>query len=196
MALLTKPSSAVQPQLLGGYQRQQGAVLIVSLILLLVLTMVVLSANRGVVIQERATAAVRESNEVFQAAESALLEAEAHIDTVIGTAGLTAFNDTGARGLYAQGNGPSDYLAKATWGNANSVNAATVTDKVNKGYSARFFIEHLGVMAVPGTQQSLELNSSYKQAEVVPMANVFRIVVRAQGAQGAPVRMLSGYYSR
>lgn len=179
-----------------GYKQQQGAVLIVSLILLLVLTMVVLSANRGVVIQERATAAVRESNEVFQAAESALLEAEAHIDTVIGSSGIAAFSDTGANGLYAQGKGPADYLAKATWGKNNSVDADTVTNKVNRGYSARFFIEHLGEMAVDGQNSSLDLNNNYNQASVPPTANVFRIVVRAQGEQGTPVRMLSGYYSR
>ncbi|BFM08986.1 hypothetical protein GCM10025791_06620 [Halioxenophilus aromaticivorans] len=171
---------------------QRGAVLIVSLILLLVLTMVVLSANRGVVIQERATNAVRESNVVFQVAESALLEAEAHINSVMAAAGVAAFNDNGTNGLYAEGKGPSDYLAKTTWAKNNTKAAAQLS---TAGYSASYFIEHLGEMAMPGQNIGVDLNNNYKQADEIPMANVFRVVVRAQGSQGTPVRMLSGYYS-
>lgn len=175
-----------------GPQQQSGAVLIVSLILLLVLTMAVLSANRGVVVQERATAAVRESNVVFQVAESALVEAESIIDGL----DLSAFNAKGNQGLYSEGNGPANYLSDDVWKKGVTMAAQDVSKLAqNSGYNARYFIEHLGLMSLAGREISLEVKNNYNQKGVTPTANVYRIVVRAQGRDGAPVRLVSGYYS-
>jgi len=177
----------------GQSAQQKGAVLIISLILLLVLTMVVLSANREVVVQEKATAAIRESNVVFQVAESALMEAESYIDKNLKTdGGLAIFDDAGTGGFYAEGKGPSNYLLADTWQDDITKEAEKV---VIDGYSARYFIEDLGEMTVTGQDISLGLNNNYNQTTVPPTAHVFRVVVRAEGRDGVPVRMVSGYYS-
>lgn len=177
-------NTALLPGQLNG---QGGAVMIVSLILLLILTMGVLSANRDVVVQEKATAAVREANVVFQVAESALIEAEASIDGLA----LAAFVDDGSGGLYALGQGPGNYLAENTWLDSVSIAAS----QVEQGYSARYFIEHLGQMTVAPDGLSLEVKNNYKQQQALPTAEVFRVVVRAEGEGGTPVRLVSAYYS-
>ncbi|WP_317933002.1 PilX N-terminal domain-containing pilus assembly protein [Halioxenophilus sp. WMMB6] len=175
---------------------EAGAVLIVSLILLLVLTMVVLSANREVVVQERMTSAIRESNLVFQAAESALVEAEDFINS--GAGSLSMFSDSGTysegvsmAGLYSEGHGPTNYLDLVnTWAAAKT----QVANVVSQGFSAKYFIEDLGEVVVKGQDISVGLSNNYSQPTVPPTARLFRIVVRAESGSGV-VRLVSGYYS-
>ena len=183
-------ASNTQAQLKQG---QRGAVLIVSLIILLVLTVVVLSANQDVVIQERSTAAIRESNLVFQAAETALRDAEEHIEGL----GSDLFNDSGFispedhDGLYNRGGAPVDYLNNSSWAGTSTI----VAPSVSGNYSARFFIEDIEAVPLDDVDLDLGLNTSTNQVEFTPTARVFRIVVRAQGRDGVPRRFLSGYYS-
>lgn len=175
-------------------RNQRGAVLIVSLIILLVLTVVVLSANRGVVMQERMTSAIRQSNLVFQVAESGLIHAEQEIDALADLSGFTNFSATGANGYYLEGNGPPNYLDKdALWNvDGKTLSAANIED----GYTAKYFIESLGEVEVEGQNLDLTLNNNYSQTPVNPTAYIFRIVVRAEGTGGTPVRLVAGYYSR
>lgn len=172
---------------LSSNRQQSGAVLIVSLILLLVLTMGVLSANRDVVVQEKATAAVRESNVVFQIAESALIEAESTIDGLA----LASFDAAGTKGLYDEGKGPSNYLADDVWKDDVSIKATNLKD----GYSARYFIEYMGQMAIEPDDINLEVKNNYNQQDALPIVDVFRVVVRAEGDNGTPVRLVSGFFS-
>lgn len=65
-ASLTKPSS----------RRQRGAVLVVALIFLLVMTMLILASVRGSVMQERMASNLYDRSLAFQAAEAALREGE------------------------------------------------------------------------------------------------------------------------
>ncbi|GAA6167532.1 pilus assembly PilX family protein [Sessilibacter corallicola] len=167
---------------------QRGAVLIISLVVLTVLTIVVLSANRGVVIQERMTSAIRESNVAFQSAESGLVEAELFIETI---PGIAIFSDVGANGLYTQNNGPADYSDPAVWDPGITRLAAETAP----GYETRYFIENLGAFAIGGIAQDISLNNDYSQPEIDTVAEVFRVVVRTVGPNGQPVRIIAGYYS-
>jgi type IV pilus assembly protein PilX len=183
------PNRSAGPRL----QQQNGAVLVVSLIILLVLTVVVLSANRGVVIQERMTSAIRESTMVFQAAESGLVHAEQQILLINTKADLDG--KIGTAGFYDEGAGPVNYLDKAGLWEAQG----TTLDapNVGSGYTAKYFIENLGQIKTEATDnvtlagEGLAANSP---PEVTGYA--FRIVVRAQGADGTPVRLVSGYFTK
>lgn len=62
-----------------GHQRQRGAALFVVLVLLLVVTLLGLSSLRGTVMEERMSANLFDRSLGFQAAESALREAEARV---------------------------------------------------------------------------------------------------------------------
>jgi len=59
--------------------RENGSVLIVSLIMLLLLTLVAVAGMQGTILQERMTGNLRDRDLAFQAAEAALREAEAFI---------------------------------------------------------------------------------------------------------------------
>ncbi len=63
----------------GGLQRQSGFALIVGLVVLVLLTLIMLMALRMASLEERMAGNLRNENIAFQAAESALREAEARI---------------------------------------------------------------------------------------------------------------------
>jgi type IV pilus assembly protein PilX len=62
--------------ILTSRQRQQGVVLVVSLLMLLVLTMIGLAATRGTTIEQRMTMNQNDQEVAFQAAEAALRAGE------------------------------------------------------------------------------------------------------------------------
>lgn len=64
-----------------NYRRQSGAVVIIGLIILLILTLLMLTSVRVSILQERMAANMRNQNIAFQAAESALREAESFIES-------------------------------------------------------------------------------------------------------------------
>jgi type IV pilus assembly protein PilX len=76
-------------------QNQQGAVLITSVMLILLLTLFGLGAMQSTTLQERMAGNMQQRDLAFQAAEAGLRDAESYIG---GLALLPAFNNTG--GLY------------------------------------------------------------------------------------------------
>lgn len=65
----------------AGYiaKQQKGAVLVVSLIMLLIMTLIGLSSMRTTILEEKMAGNYRDRNIAFQAAEAALLDAEADV---------------------------------------------------------------------------------------------------------------------
>lgn len=80
----------------SGKSQQVGAVLIVSLILLLVMTILALSGSQVVRLQERMAGNVRDTDLAFQGAEAALRDAERYLEGM--TAWPTACTDTSTTG--------------------------------------------------------------------------------------------------
>lgn len=68
-----------QPRHLSASRRQSGVALIVVLILLMVMTLLGLASLRGTLMEERMSANLFDRSLAFQAAESALREAEARL---------------------------------------------------------------------------------------------------------------------
>lgn len=86
--------------------RQNGAVLIVTLIMLLLMTLLAIGSMRGTVLQERMAGNLRDENLAFQAAEMAQREAEqaAKNKSVTAWQSTTATDDwTDATALSGQG---------------------------------------------------------------------------------------------
>ena len=77
--------------------KQTGAVLIVSLLMLTVMTMIGVTAMQSNLLQEKMAGNFRDMNVAFQAAEVALRDAETDIFTNI--SGLTGFNTSCTNGL-------------------------------------------------------------------------------------------------
>lgn len=107
--------------------KQQGAVLVVSLIMLLVMTLIGLSAMRSTVLEEKMAGNYRDSNIAFQAAEAALRDSENDIEDCSGCtrnpsiSGLTNFDASCTNGLCA---GWTPGGATAVWEDAAKVGNA------------------------------------------------------------------------
>ena len=184
--------------------RQKGAVLAVSLMILLLLTVLILTANRTVLLQEKMTSAVLDGQISLQATESALLEAEAFVDGLSDTTNFTDTGDSiGFEGLYTQGNGPIGVFEKAAWvttaGASGSRNVAVATvGMTSQGQSqtVHFFIEALGEMMLEEENaDSLNMNG-YGQTSNGGKVSAFRIVARGMGGTGKAERIVEVFYGK
>lgn len=170
---------------------QQGAVLMVSLMILLMLTLIGVSAMQGSTLQEKMTGNLRDSSVAFQTAESALRDGEAFIES---TAAVSAFSSTATNGTYGEFETPPDPFDPATWTNNNTSIDGTAVFGVS--VTPRFFIRYTGT---EDTTASLKLGQTYNTP---PTGNTstFSVTARGTGAVGgnSPVSevLLRSYYGR
>lgn len=68
-------------------RRQRGAILVIALMFLVLLTIVAVSSISGVTLEEKMAGNLRDQTTAFQAAESALRDAEVDVETLIGGTG-------------------------------------------------------------------------------------------------------------
>ena len=68
-------------------RRQKGAILVIALLFLVLLTIIGVSSISGVTLEEKMASNLREQNVAFQAAESALRDAEIDLESGIGGTG-------------------------------------------------------------------------------------------------------------
>jgi type IV pilus assembly protein PilX len=166
---------------------QQGAALAVSLFMLLILTLIGVSGMRGTILQERMASNTRDRSISFQAAESAVRDAEAFLETIVTTGG---FN--GTAGLFADTQAAPDFLAASTWSSdANSVVASTVSGS----YAApRYFIKQTAILA--GTQGAMNLKG-YANNKGTGDVTTFHITARGiGGSTDSSEVILRSYYGR
>ncbi|WP_226666319.1 PilX N-terminal domain-containing pilus assembly protein [Microbulbifer aggregans] len=159
---------------------QQGAVLVVSLILLLVLTLIGVSGARSVLMGERMTFASRDAKVALEVAESMTRLGEAHVDSL---ANLSSFGTSGW--LRTAGNGPNDLLAGDTWTDNNSSErevgmlAADGTSKL----SGRMYIELAGLASDDSNAADVDLSTGNTGLDFDD-TQVFKIVARGVGIGG------------
>lgn len=166
--------------------RQRGAVLAVSLIILVVLTLVSVTAMRGTLIDERVSGNFADSNVALQAAEAALRDGEQILQQPL----LPDFNNT--NGLYQ----PAPAASAPRWQTINWNSAAAVRSyggfagapsPLEKA-SARYFLEELPVLMTPG--ESLSADTP------VDEVGMYRITARGVGIGGNAVAVLQTTYKR
>jgi len=158
--------------------KQRGVALFISLVLLLVLTIIGVSAVQTTSLEERMARNSHDSVLAFQAAESALREAEDFLATSINsTAGFTT---AGTNGLWraALYNEPERWTQAGIWAGATSVEAAVEIDGVDE--QPRFIIEW--VATVQRANNPYLQGSSY--ATLFDRIEIFRITARGIG--GSP----------
>lgn len=155
---------------------QRGAVLVVGLLLLLVLTLVGVASMQMTTLQERMAGNMREQEQAFQGAEAALRAGENFLRT---TDPLPAF--IGAGGLYPEPDPASPlWVQKATWGGDGS---RPYTGPVSEGLpTPRFIIERLPYDTLAG--------GSLAPDEEIPTLGMYRVTARGTGALGHAVVVL------
>lgn len=164
---------------LSTSKQQNGAVLAVSLVILLLVTIIGVTATQVTGLEEKMSANMRDRNMAFQAAEAALRAGE----TFLTQATLPAFTAAGTNGLYTQGStsapGPN-----ANWNNFNTV--AYNYDANLLATAPRYFIQRL-----PNVESGASLDAgTYDQNEL------YRVTAKGVGGTSSAVVVLQSVYKR
>ncbi len=180
-------TAIISRRLSFGPRSQRGAVLVVSLVILLVITMIAAGSMRGTILEEKMAGNTRDRNLAFQAAESAVREAEIFVDGIVS---LGAFDGSG--GLFGLTDTEPDYAAESTWSSPS--NHVVATYDYGAYQAPKLYIKHY--TTVTGTEGALNL-SGYGDNKGTGDVTIFRIVTRATGgsAESAEV-LLRSYYGR
>jgi type IV pilus assembly protein PilX len=166
---------------------QRGSALIVSLIILIVMTVLGLTAMSGSGLQEKMAGNNRDMALAFQAAEAALRDGEAYYENTVVSLGA-AFNGNNV-GLYPQGSNP-DIFSDATWTNAR-VYAGTIDGVAEQ---PRYIIELIGEIG----EQADDINiQGYGESSGIGSMTGVRVTARGVGGNpGTVVYLQSNYANR
>lgn len=170
--------------------RQLGVTLVVALMLLLAITLLALASMRGTGMQERMSANLYDRAISFQAAESALREAEALLAT--GTAGPF---DGSVAGFYGKPlPGSDDFTdvwqsSTAVWATASTWwSAADATTRAQAAGAPQYIIEDLGMW--PSTPDCDTVTTLAPDC----LKPRYRITARSAPATGRPSVILQTTY--
>lgn len=172
---------------LAGKNLQHGAVLIIALLLLLVMTLLGVSAMQTTTLEEKMAGNMRDRSVAFQAAETALRDAESFIE---GLANTAAFD--GTNGLYGEANAEPNPHNSASWSAANSRAYSGTLPGV--AAQPRYYIKHIG--KVTGDGGPLNLGPGYGGRRGEGDVTLFRITVRGTGGSDTAQVILQGHYGK
>ncbi|HEX8979667.1 MAG TPA: PilX N-terminal domain-containing pilus assembly protein [Parasulfuritortus sp.] len=167
--------------------RQSGAVLVISLIFLVLITLIAISGMQGTIMQERIAGNTRDHMLAFQAAETALSQ---------GAASLSASTLPSGTGYYMVPNSSpaATFVSSQDWLSFNwNANSATVaTNPVQNGPQApQFVVERLTTSAPSGGSQIQNIGFGPSQGH-----GYFRITARGVGSDVNTVVILQEIYVR
>ena len=162
---------------------QTGSALIVSLMILLVLTLIGVTAMSGSNLEEKMSGNSRDTMLAFQASEAALREGERVVANLVTKAPFAGCNSTYT---YAQGCKP-DVTSAATWTNA-AIYPGTI-DKVKT--PPKYIIEFTGV--APGSPSLTIDNYGDNSLQDI---STFRVTTRGTGGTDSAVVLLESYVGK
>ena len=179
---------------------QEGFVLIVGLVILGLLTMLALSRMRDTTMQEKMAGASRDSGLAFQAAESALRDAE---NCITGTTDGCAFDDVANDAHFAQDDAAfpnhNTLFDANTWVAYDPPGAPTPLEGVpskKKGDAAdgvNYIIRQAST--VGGGAGGAEIGlGGYGDSAATESQAIYEITARGAGASGAGQSVLRVYY--
>ncbi|RNL60039.1 pilus assembly PilX family protein [Zhongshania marina] len=167
--------------------RQRGAVLIVSLVFMLILTVIAAASMQSSTLQERMTGNAKDTNLAFQAAEAGLREAEA----VLSQINVGPFD--GSNGMYRHCVDPTDTTTacvEPAWSDHSSVGWLVMAADVIP-YAAKppeYIIEEL--VSIDSENDVLDADRS-----ITPLI-YYRVTARGYGASNRSMVVLSTTFKR
>lgn len=168
-------------------RRQSGAVLVVTLVFLLVVTLIAVGSMRSTTLEEKMAGNTRDRNLAFQAAESGIREAEAFIDSI------TSLGDfDGAAGLYGLTDFEPSFDDHAMW--SDGVSYVTADASYGAYEAPRYYIKHY--TTVVGTEGAMNM-SGYGDNKGTGDVSIFTITGRGTGGgQDSAEVILRSQYGR
>ena len=165
---------------------QQGAALVMSLVLLLILTLIGIAALRNTAMQERMAGSLQDQNLAFQSAEAALREGEAALNVAV----LPEFN--GANGWHSWTSN-----SKPLWEQAPSdtrlSGAIAYSGEYDGVVAPQFFIEQLPAVVVEETPGG---SRAIGGGEALEEIDIYRVTARGFGRNPGTVVILQSVYRR
>jgi len=169
------------------YRKQRGSVLILALTILMVLTVLGISAMSGSNLQERMAGNTRDYEIAFQSAEAGLRAAENYINSI---SNLNDFSTTGGTG----GKYTRDYNGQA-WKDNGIWPSPTTSSSTAPSFN--FIIQELDTTVDAPEAQSLESVSYSNNAPPISGSIVvFQITARGYGLSTNSRVMLQSYYGK
>ena len=155
---------------------QRGVALFISLVLLLVLTIIGVSSVQSTSLEVRMARNAHDGALAFQAAESALRQAEDALETIgLNPASFTSQGTNGLWSIAPFGDAPR-WSDDTVWSGSTS---AVVSDAiVGVSEQPRYIIEFVS------TIERVENASSIDEQPVIRTFNIFRITARGVGGSG------------
>lgn len=163
--------------------RQRGAALAVSLIMLLILTLLGVTAMQTTIIEERMAGNAKDANTAFQAAEAALRDAENYLNL---SATVGPFN--GAGGLYDQDAAPAPEHPESDSSWPATARSYSGTSLSEVAAPPEYIIEHMQAVLDPG--------SSLAADEPLPDSGIYRITARGTGNTETAIAVLQSTFRR
>jgi len=170
---------------------QQGWVLIIGLVVLVMLTIIAIALMRTTLLEEKMAGASRDINLSFEAAEAGLRGAEAFIES---QADDSAFTATGS-GLYAQGTADGDVEPRpfgidTAWDDADSRVLPSKPHGVKT--APRYMIKKVDEI---GDEGSLNIGG-YGETDLTQKSVIYRITARGTGGNDSTQTVLRSHYAR
>ncbi len=173
---------------------QTGVILVVGMMVLLVMTLIGLSAARSTLLEERMSGSNTDHNVAFQAAEAALRAGEQSLLTPA----LPDFDGTGGRYRAREYADPSQPPYWKEWQGSNEGSHWTGNSIAYNGFSAapaplnqasaRYYLEEFPLVSGPG--ESLAADTP------VDELRLYRVTARGVGISGATSVILQSTYKR
>ena len=176
-------SKRYQPLQHTPARRQRGVVLFMSLIMLMVMTLIGVTAMQNSSMEEKMVSNVRDTDLSFQAAEAALREAETSLQAAV----LKEFDGSNT-GLYQPTTRGSEPLweLSSTWSGAGSL--AYTGSLAYVSAPPRYIIEELPPVPDP--------KGSVAADEPLPETRVYRVTARGEGGTDKAVTILQAAFKR
>ena len=171
-------------------RKQQGAALVISLLILIIITIVGVSAMQSTVVEEKMAINANERNRAFQAAETALRHAEENF--IMGLLNTSNFT-TGANGLYGQNNNEPNPFS-TTWTNSNSQVYPNSIADVNT--QPRFMVRIMDTIAGSDVSNMLNIRGYRRQNIASAITTVFRVTARGTGSTDQSQVIVRSHYGR
>lgn len=181
--------------------KQQGAVLIVSLIVLIIISLLGLSSMESTVLSERMSRNYRDDNTAYQAAEAALRDAEAWIDA---QATAPAPTNTGGNRVWSLNAPALAPLIPATswWENPNTwwvANGRTYSGTligISASEQPRSIIELKSSITGAGGGNSILIGGGGGGGGAGSIINYYQITARGVAPNGQAQVILQSVYSK
>ncbi|MGI0119479.1 pilus assembly PilX family protein [Zooshikella sp. RANM57] len=172
-----------------AYNKQQGIVLVISLVILLLLSIVGINAMMTTSLDEKMSANLKDHNTAFQAAEAALREGEETVDALVT---LSVFNNDGDEGMYSLAAAKDSPWKTIDWSTSSKLRTLSTT-MAGLADQPKYIIEHF--TSVTSEEEELNL-MNVGESTGSGATEVFRITARGVGTSAGSQVILQTTFAK